>query len=52
MKTFMIKTIEKDKVKEIKITAMSFSHLVAALRVWRIYPLWDRNIQIKEIRDE
>lgn len=52
MKTFLIKTVEDEKIKEIKVTAMSFSHLVAALRKCRINPLWDRKIQIKEVRDE
>lgn len=52
MKTFLIKTVEQGKVKEIKVTAMSFSHLVAALKKYKINPLWDRKIQIKEERDE
>jgi len=42
MKTFLIKTINNGKVKEVKITALSFSHLIVALSRAKINPLWDR----------
>ena len=38
MKTFSIKTVENNKVKEIKITAKSMSHLVGAMKKYNINP--------------